>query len=402
MQESGLVRIASTVAVVAVLCVSLPIVAQQDLPSADSSQVTPEYTSTPWADGTIEDALSFSAAGKSIPLTHYSITAKDGKTYKGVLVGGDPSKGGPQPVTLHAVLIPLVIQIVDKKQSALFDPTKPDPCDGGISALIRFIASPIVNPYDLTFNGVDVGYYQYVDGYMRAEFWNEISPIHGGSGYSNPIVWTYAPKFSLPAFIGSATGLVNGNGCGKYGLVSHPLLDEFIRYIAIPSLQAEGVIAPNQLAMFLLHNVVSQDTVGSTKCCTKGYHSAVGSPPQTYAVVDFNTSTDSKFGAVHDITTSSHELAEWMNDPLVTNATPPWGNIGQVSGCDSTLEVGDPLEGTILDFSGFGSTYHPQELAFFSWFFNDQHTPSLGAGGVFSSNGKFKGPAKKCLPGGSY
>ncbi|HVP53932.1 MAG TPA: hypothetical protein VMU45_02975 [Candidatus Eisenbacteria bacterium] len=334
-------------------------------------------------------------------MTHYSITAKDGNTYAGVLVGGDPFKGGPQPVTLHVVLVPLVIQIVTGKKVTTFDPTKADPCDFGISPVIRFIASPIVNPLDLKFNGVDVGHYQYVDGFMRAEFWNEISTINGGSGYSNPIVWSYAPKFFLPAFIGSTLGIVNGSGCAQYGAVSHPVLDQFVRYIAIPILQAEGIIAPNELAMFLVHNVVSQDTVGSSKCCTKGYHSAVGSPPQTYAVVDFITTAPKKFAPVHDITTSSHELAEWMNDPLVNNSTPKWGNVGQVSGCDSKLEDGDPLEGTVLTLHFFGYNYSPQELAFFSWFFNSKTTPSLGAGGVFSSNGHFAGPAKKCPPGGS-
>jgi hypothetical protein len=400
MRQLRVVRIASVFAIV-VSCFSLPSIAQQGLPSADSSQATPEYQSLPWTDGTVEDALQFSNAGKTIPLTKYSITAKDGITYTGVLVGGDPSKGGPRPVTLHAVLIPLVIQIVGKRSFTTFDPTKADPCDFGISSVIRFIASPIVNPMDLKFNGVDVGYYQYVDGFMRAEFWHEISTINGGSGYSNPIVWSYAPKFILPAFIGSANGVVNGTGCAQYGAISHPLLDQFIRYIAIPILQAEGLIAPNQLAMFMVHNVVSQDTVGSKKCCTKGYHNAVGSPPQTYAVVDFNTSTDSRFGSVHDITTSSHELAEWMNDPLVSNVTPKWGNVGQVSGCDSKLEDGDPLEGTVLNLYFFGYNYSPQELAFFSWFFNSKSTLSLGAGGVFSSNGHFPGPAKKCPPGGS-
>jgi hypothetical protein len=34
-----------------------------------------------------------------------------------------------------------------------------------------------------------------------------------------------------------------------------------------------------------------------------------------------------------------------------------------------------------------GFNYHPQEMAFFSWFFR-QH-PSLGAGGKFSNNGQF-------------
>ena len=88
--------------------------------------------------------------------------------------------------------------------------------------------------------------------------------------------------------------------------------------------------------------------------------------------------------------------------PVVTNTTPKWGNLGQVSGCDSKLEDGDPLEGTVLDYYFFGYHYKPQELAFFIWFFNAQHAPSLGAGGVFSSNGKFAGPAKKCPKGGTY
>jgi len=364
--------------------------------------VTPEYTSVPWTDGTVEDALQASAAGKTLPLANYSITAKNGKTYTGVLVGGNPFAHNPHPVTLQAVLIPLVVQIVGKR-NGFFDPTAPDPCDGGISAVIRFIASPVVNPSELTFNGVDVGYYQYVDGFMRAEFWNEITQFHGGAGYSNPIQWTYFPEFVLPVFVDPATARVNGSGCAQYGLVSKPLLDQNIRNIAIPLLQAAGVIAPNQLAMFLLRNVASKNPpLGGSGCCTKGYHSAVGNPPQTYAVVDFNTSTNTVFGAVHDITTSVHELAEWMNDPLLSNTTPPWGGTGQVSGCNTGLEVGDPLTGTVLNFPGYGSTYHPQEIAFFSWFFNARHTPSLGAGGVFSSNGTFNGPAKKCPPGGSY
>jgi hypothetical protein len=60
-----------------------------------------------------------------------------------------------------------------------------------------------------------------------------------------------------------------------------------------------------------------------------------------------------------------------MDDPFGMNEAPPWGNIGQVTGCDNTLEVGDPLSGTeyrpIRNRNGF--TYHLQELAFFSWFF---------------------------------
>jgi len=84
----------------------------------------------------------------------------------------------------------------------------------------------------------------------------------------------------------------------------------------------------------------------------------------------------------------SHEVAEWMNDPFDNNPTPPWGHTGQVSGCQDNLEVGDPLSGTeappIVMSNGF--TYHLQELAFFSWFFNSH---SVGIHHWFSNNGTF-------------
>ena len=41
-----------------------------------------------------------------------------------------------------------------------------------------------------------------------------------------------------------------------------------------------------------------------------------------------------------------------------------------------------------------GFQYHPQELAFFSWFFNQ--VPSIGRNGVYSNNGTFTSPAPLC------
>jgi len=90
----------------------------------------------------------------------------------------------------------------------------------------------------------------------------------------------------------------------------------------------------------------------------------------------------------------SHEVAEWMNDPFGNNPTKPWGNIGQVSGCQNNLEVGDPLTGTGITDTLNGKTYHLQELAFFSWFYHS--SPSLGANGWFSSNGTFRTSAAPC------
>jgi hypothetical protein len=66
-----------------------------------------------------------------------------------------------------------------------------------------------------------------------------------------------------------------------------------------------------------------------------------------------------------------------------------------VSGCQANLEVGDPLTGKSLQVTmPNGVTYHPQELAFFSWFFNQ--VPSLGFDGWYSSLGTFRTPASLC------
>ena len=105
-----------------------------------------------------------------------------------------------------------------------------------------------------------------------------------------------------------------------------------------------------------------------------------------------------------DTSASAHEIGEWMDDPYGANPTPAWGNIGQVSACQNNLEVGDPLSGKMFPAVKMsnGFTYHLQELAFLSWFYNALSDPSIGAGGKFSDNSAFKGPAKVCPPGGTF
>jgi hypothetical protein len=66
-----------------------------------------------------------------------------------------------------------------------------------------------------------------------------------------------------------------------------------------------------------------------------------------------------------------------------------------VSGCQSNLEVGDPLTGTPMSVKMHnGVVYHPQDLAFFSWFYRD--AKSLGINGWYSLNGTFRTPSAPC------
>ena len=175
------------------------------------------------------------------------------------------------------------------------------------------------------------------------------------------------------------------------------MLDSLISGTFIPNLQFSKVISPTQLAVFLVKNIKASDATppSSSVCCVEGAHSATGSPSQTYLWANYDTSDPTSVR--HDIRMLSHELAEWLMDPRGDNSTPAWKD-PQTGSCASKLEVGDPMHNAPLPpaivMSGY--SYHVQELAFFSWFFNGPSVASYGAGGSFTSNGTFSGPAPAC------
>jgi hypothetical protein len=185
----------------------------------------------------------------------------------------------------------------------------------------------------------------------------------------------------------------DGCGNGLLGATDINWLDPYLQSAVIPSLSSKGV-GPGTLPVFLLHNFV--DYIGTTtQCCVLGYHNAysISGRVQTYGLSMYDNSGD--FSESSDISALSHEVAEWQNHPYTNNPTPAWGHTGQVSGCQNNLEVGDPLSGTTFADTVGGFTYHPQELAFFSWFYHQK--PSLGVHGWYSDQGTFKTFAKSCI-----
>lgn len=154
---------------------------------------------------------------QSVPMTHYTIKTSRG-TYSGVLVGGNPFLVNPSPVTIDAVLVPLIIQIFKPDGTvALFDPMSADSsCGDSDSAEDLFRHSPLVVASDLTFNGVSVGKVQYIDGFMRAQFWDVPAPgSPNRTGYFNPLKWSFASAFILPPVPASegAVHTVSGTTC---------------------------------------------------------------------------------------------------------------------------------------------------------------------------------------------
>jgi hypothetical protein len=169
-------------------------------------------------------------------------------------------------------------------------------------------------------------------------------------------------------------------------------LDGYIQSTVIPALASRGV-NPANVPIFLMHNVI--EYIGDPSvCCDMGYHSAVstGAGIQTYAVAEYDN--DGGFPGISDISALTHEVAGWQNNPYATNPTPQWARTSPQPACVAGLEVGDPLTGTTFSDTVGGFTYHPQELAFFSWFYDQ--SPSLGVHGWYSDQGTFTTFSSPC------
>jgi hypothetical protein len=355
-------------------------------------------------------AMSSSSANatNTVPLwTYFTESPRDGMAYTGVIVGRNPLTGGGS-ANVPTYVVPIAINTsqigtsVDPQTGAIstsagnttFDPTVADrSCLSGPNnvPVNLVLQSPVLQSATFDFGGTVVGTTQYVDAFQRANFWKAVGD--DANDYHvllGPVKTLPAITLNVPAVNGLAlsTSALGISGCSPLGIIDVVWFDKYLDSTLLPALAKRGVNASN-LPTFLLHNVVMAYPVTNLNtCCILGYHSTTATVPiQTYAAFNFD-STGLFSPAYEDTSTMSHEIAEWMNDPFGDNATPAWGNTGQVQGCQSNLEVADPLSGTsappIVMPNGF--TYHLQELAFFSWFYG---SPSTAIHGWFSDNGTF-------------
>jgi hypothetical protein len=369
---------------------------------------------------TTEEAMRGAAAATSIPMWSYSVpVGRDGSPHTGVMVGRSPFFHGARTTNIEAVIIPVKFTMTDHETGAsVFDPTAADPtCSPHGSALTVFQNSPILKAADFTMpfsGGVHVGSGQYIDEFQRANFWQNVSVT--GDRYHTvlfPVTALPVQSVTVPTLHGKGYKSSDfGPGfCGNLGGLDGSWWDPVIftgvgsgeAQTLISALTGAGSIKPTQFPIFLFYNVVMNAT-GELACptgCALGYHNSQGSPTQTYSVSDWDTT--GLFRSAGNSSVMSHEVGEWMNDPLGNNLVGSWGSVGQVSQCEpaafANLEVGDPLSGTLVPLVALnGMNYDLQELAFFSWFLG---SPSLGVNGDFSNNSTFLGDAKLCPPGGT-
>jgi hypothetical protein len=361
------------------LAVGAPAVAQ-----ASTGRLTARYTAIPLSGVSRPTLAAQSAAATTVKTWSSSIVSPVNRTtYQYTMVGNNPMVTEATPTTSVGVdLIPVKLVFSNGTMN-------PEVATAGCSTktpLALTSGSPVFGSHTYTAGSVSVGSHQYLDAFQRENFAHYVL----GSGAVNPTYNVNLGKkvgAELTVNVPAADGhiVAYGGACGNLGEMDISWWDGYVRGTLLPALESSGATKVNRLPFFLLSNSVMTQ---ASACCVIGYHSAlsVSGGTQTYGVGDYDTT--GLFAGLSDVGAISHEFGEWMNDPFVNNATPAWGHIGQVSGCQANLEVGDPLSGTSVKVKmPNGVTYHPQELAFFSWFY--RQSPSIGVNGWYSSNGTF-------------
>jgi hypothetical protein len=351
-------------------------------PAPADQKLVARFTALPYKDSPSADELVAHPNVPTIPLWTGSIKAGasvGGQTFSFRMVGpGNPRVHlSVQTSSVKTSLIPVSFKFASFGNK-IFNPAVNDPtCAHGIPVQLS-ASSPIFHP--ATFPGAGKG--EYLDVFQRANFFQFTKAGSTNPGYHIKLVGLTAPTVQvLPVLNVTVTG---GSlfdvpcGPGRLGALDINAFDPFIQG-QIKILKNKG-IGPGNFPIFLFTNVVLYDGTPSN-CCILGYHSAFNNAGavQTYGIADYDSSL--AFTGSSDISALSHEVAEWLDDPLVNNATPIWGHIGQVGGCQANLEVGDPLSGTTRTVSLGGHVYHVQDEATVPWFFR---VPSFSIGGKFS------------------
>jgi hypothetical protein len=241
----------------------------------------------------------------------------------------------------------------------------------GASALANTENSPIFQNMDwIAGDGVtDLGTTQYEDAFQRGNFWSQVSSATGYHLLLGTPKVTKPLKFLVPP----ADGSVGNEGGVKVGLADINWFDGKLQtYIS-----KVAAIQPNTLPIFITYDVYL--TEGG--CCIGGYHNSMGSitAPQAYSMFTY-IGTPGAFA--QDVSALSHEVGEWLDDPLVVNTN------GNPVSC-GILEVGDPEEG-FANYGAFpytlnGFTYNLQDLTYLEYF-GAPNTTSVGGEETFHNN----------------
>ena len=300
------------------------------------------------------------ASAHSIPVWDTSFSV-NGVIYNIVLVGSNPSRGATTTLVANSI-VPMKISFADGTTLDASREVQP------------LLASPIY-----TSAAFESGTTQYADSVLRAELW----PAVMGGNYH---VLLDTP-FVEPVYLLSVPASDGFTTIGPHGEVTGTVDYDWFVKVVQPAILTQLGVSPTSLTIFLTHNLLLKQQ--GNVCCFHGNHSAytVRGPSGRDRFTTVWSGVSSS-----DVSTMSHEINEWANDPFNENVVPGWRKPG-TNDCNHHLEVGDPLNGKIFNAGGFVL----QDVAYVEWF--SRQSPSMALGGQYDVRGKLKTVAEDCVEG---
>jgi hypothetical protein len=287
------------------------------------------------------------------------------------MVGADP-KLGASTTTIPTVLVPLkfVFPPIAGNASPTFD------ASGVISSIVN---SPIFQKVQYTAGSTDLGNTQFGDALQRAQFWNLPGFSQGYHVILDSPTIAHSVTFTVALGQGNAyltpdyfVGIIRSS---VFSSLLTPLLANY---------------SANQLVIFVTDSVYLSADGTNSGFITFGFHNSQSGPAASAKTWIYAAYAEpgffSGFGDILDVEPLSHEIAEWLNDPLPgasVNWIPPAVLPGQ-SSCIVNFETGDPLEANPAVFTQVsnGTTYHLQDEVFLSWYL--QLSSSFSVNGWYS------------------
>jgi hypothetical protein len=229
---------------------------------------------------------------------------------------------------------------------------------------------------------------QYGDVFMRTQFWKDLR--NGARAWHvllrTPTV-TPALKLTVP---------VNKGGVARVASGPVHLVD-----VAWFDSKVQGAVAagsPAALTQFLAADVVlcgRYDPADLSSCGIGGYHSAIRGKDGGVRTYSYQSWLSPRLFGVksgfYGLAPMSHELAEWLANPYLTNEVPEWTEASNPQyGCSDELEVGDPLVGKVLRVNK--QVY--QDEAYLSYFAREK--PSRAWAGRYTWFNSFKTYSSRC------
>lgn len=307
-------------------------------------------------------------------------------------VGSPPTKTGASTANVRALIVPLKVVLVDisTNKEVILDPAAPlsVPVNfiSGYSALDAVLDSPIFKNHDWTVGSTHLGSTQWGEATERASFLN-----YPGADFTNWHVHL-GPDQQTEQTIGGWFATPSSTTTGAYQ-VDEAALKPILELLAF----SYASKYPNAVPILLTYNVEKSK---GTSCCSRGYHahitdkSGFNTPYIWASYIESNPNPD--------LNALSHEVAEFMHNPMdINQVKPAWPEAGGT--CNSSFEVGDPIESLSQSIRLFSikmptMTYNFQNVVTASWFMRPAVSFSVNKQYAFPNepDSEFKAPAKAC------